>query len=77
MKLSAQQAAQLAYWLRDPDARKGFEVFAETQRQYHISDLVHEMKKSPPDVMKAAQHAGRIDVYESLLGLLEHFVSQV
>lgn len=72
--LTANQAQQLAYWLRDPDALQAFRIFADSQRQYRVSDLVNEMKKSPPDVMKAAQHAGRIDVYETLLGTLEHFV---
>lgn len=72
--LTANQAQQLAYWLRDPDAWQGLHIFAETQKEYHTADLVNEMKKSPPDVMKAAQHAGRIDVYQTLLGVLQHFV---
>lgn len=58
----------------DHATRTALMIFCANQRELNVSQLVTEMKKPSPDVLQAAQTAGRIDVYERLVNELEHFV---
>lgn len=60
--------------ISDHATKIGLTIFLANQRELYVSQLLTEMKKPNPDVIQAAQMAGRIDVYERLLGELEHFV---
>lgn len=60
--------------LADHATKNCLRIFLIDQANAHMKILVDEMKKSSPDVMQAAQEAGRVDVYEHLLSELEYFV---
>ena len=69
------EAVTLDAALRDPEVRLALKEFVIRQSMEYTRLCVNEVRKSQPDTLKAAQHAGRMDAYENLLSELDYFVA--
>ena len=69
-----QEISSLYAAISDPEVRIALQAFVTQQAREFGRLCVGEIKKSQPDTLKAAQHAGRMDAYETLLPELEFFI---
>jgi len=71
--LTRTEIAVLQKALDDVTFKNAVRVFAYLQAQFYSEQCVNEMREREPNNLLAAQHAGRVDVYSTLLNELEHF----
>ncbi len=74
MNLSQRQALKTVF--SDRDFREAFKAFIAEQVAFYQGKVVTEVRRSDPDIQKAAQHAGRLDAYETLFAEFELFAKR-
>ncbi len=67
-------AIRLSQVLAEYEVRDALQSFTDEQAAFYRQQCVSEIGKREPDVLKAAQHAGRLDAYEHMMSELDFYL---
>jgi hypothetical protein len=76
MQLRLSQAQQLIEALGDPLLRPTLEEFCQRERLAGLNDLVQAVRTHDRDFHRESFLAGKIEVFETLMQLLEKFATE-